>query len=237
MKLRDFMGVTVAFTGCVIGFFLVPFYPWMDPIPFYTLWGSLYVAFVPLDMGVTTRLAWRYKGAFVVFTIARHFILPGIVFGAFWLLMPDFALAALLLAGASIAVNAPFMAMLIGTDIGMATVLGVVSSALVPFSLPVLVDFFVGARVEISRSAMMFTLAQMIIVPTVASVLTRYFSPWLTRKVTEQGYFWGLAMVFLSSVTILSKYAPDLVNEPQLVRGCFIAAFGVMVMLIIVGLL
>jgi len=238
MRLRDFTAIFVALIAAVLGMTVVPqnFVPWLEHVPFYTLMGSLYISFVPLDMGATMRLAWHNKHSFIIYTLIRHLVISSAVFGIFYMIMPDYRLPALLIAGASIASAAPFLAYLAGADVGLTTVLTIMSSAIVPFTLPFLVAILMGSSIEISKLSMMFTLAQIIVVPAVAAFFTRS-SRWLSTKVAEQGYFWGMMMVFLSCIAIFARYKNDLLSSPDIAWEAFLASWFTAFSLIALGFL
>ena len=132
-----------------------------------------------------------------------------------------------MLSGAATAVTAPFIAYLLGADIAFTTILTVTSSFILPFSLPMIVLFWVGKKIDISAIDMMLTLIRMVLIPAVAVFITRRFLPRLARKVQQQGYFWGLATMFLSIMAIFSRYSDFFFSTPEIVWEGLLVATGV----------
>ena len=219
--------ILVIFLGAVIGVYSPEAAPYLGPVPMYSLMVSLYISFMPLQPEDLIGIA-RHNAAGIVWFIAtRQFLLPSATYGLFLLIDPDYALAALLLSGAATAVTAPFIAYLLGADIAFTTILTVTSSFILPFSLPMIVLFWVGKKIDISAIDMMLTLIRMVLIPAVAVFITRRFLPRLARKVQQQGYFWGLATMFLSIMAIFSRYSDFFFSTPEIVWEGLLVATGV----------
>ena len=213
--------------GAMIGIFSPQAAPYVGSVPAYCLMVSLYISFMPLKPCDLTGTLHHHSGAIVWFIVVRQFLLPSILYVLFRFVAPDYALAALLLGGASTAAMAPFFAHLLGGNVAFTTILTVASSFILPLSLPMLVKLWAGKIIDISIVSMMLTLAQMILLPAFAVVLTRRFLPKLAIKVYNQGYFWGMATIFLSTIAIFSRYSNLFNSAPEIVWEALYTALSV----------
>jgi bile acid:Na+ symporter, BASS family len=83
------------------------------------------------------------------------------------------------LTGISTGVVAPFISTLLQANTPMVLVVVVLSSLLVPFTLPPLVDLLFSQTMDISLFSMMRLLFMVIFVPVVvAELLKKYPAPW-----------------------------------------------------------
>ena len=235
MRFRDFSMIVVIFLGAMIGLLTPQAAPYLEHVPFYSLMVSLYISFMPLKLGQVIATARSNVAGIIWFVIARHFLMPSIVFILFDLVAPEYALAALLIAGASTAVTAPFIAYLLEADVGFTTIMTVSSSFILPVSLPAIVLFWAGKAIDIPAAAMMFSLAQVILIPVITVAITQRYLPHLAAAVQRQGHFWGLCTMFLSIAAIFSFFSDDILSSPTVVLGALATSSAVAVILTALG--
>lgn len=231
VRFRDMSMIVVIILAVTTGLLLPQAAPYVEHVPFYSLMVSLYISFMPLKLRQIMITARSNVMGIVWFVITRHFLMPSIVYILFDLLAPEYALAALLIAGASTAVTAPFIAYLLEADVGFTTIMTVSSSFILPLSLPSIVLFWAGKAIDISAASMMFSLAQVILIPVIAVAITQRYLPRLATTVQRQGHFWGLLTMFLSVAAILSYFSDDIFSSPTVVLGALATASAVGVIL------
>ena len=231
MRIRDFSLLIATIIAAVVGVFS----PWaakpLGFVPLYGMMGLLYISFTPLRFGSLIRTVRFNAVAIIWFIIARMFLFPSAVYCLFRLVAPDYALAGMLLAGAATAVVAPFMAHLLEADVAFTTVLTVASSFLLPFTLPFVVMFWVGAEIDISPFSMVFTLAQMILLPAGAAFFTQRFLPGLIKPIQRQTFFWGLTITCCSTLVIFSRYSDFFFATPEAIWNGLGGALAVAVLI------
>ncbi len=145
------------------------------------------------------------------------FVLPVVLYGLFLLVLPDYAVAVLLLTGVSTGVVAPFMSNLVGGNSARVLVVTVITSILVPFSLPAVVGFVLSKSVHLSFWNMLQVLALAIFVPIAAVQVLRRFAPALLDAANRLSYPVNLAMFALINLGIFSKYSGIFYTDPTLI--------------------
>ncbi len=224
VRFRDFSMLLITFLSAVIGIRFPEVAPYLSFAPFYGMMALLYISFMPLRLGNLMGTLRANKIGILWFMLVRLIVLPSALYLLFRLIAPDYALAALLLGGAATGVVAPFIAFILGADVGFTTVLTVVTSFTLPFTLPVMVYFWAGAEIDISLWNMIQTLVLMILVPAVTVGLTQRFLPRLAHSVQEYGYGLGLTVSFFSTLAIFARYADFFVGNPAAVWEAACAA-------------
>jgi BASS family bile acid:Na+ symporter len=150
-------------------------------------------------------------------------ILPVILYGLFLVVMPEYALSALLLTAVSTGVVAPFMSNLVGGNSARVLVVTVITSILVPFSLPAVVEIVLSTSVDLSFWDMLRVLALAIFVPIAAVQVLRRFAPALLEAANRRSYPVNLVMFALINLGVFSKYAEIFYSDPVLIaEACLV---------------
>jgi BASS family bile acid:Na+ symporter len=136
----------------------------------------------------------------------------------------------LLLTGISTGVVAPFMGVLVEADLVTVLRMVVITSVLVPFSLPALVKIMAGAEVTISLWTMIRMLALVIFLPMAAVLLARRIAPRLLATIGT--YQFPISMVLFSMVNfgVFSRYSSFFFAHP----GQIVVSVGVAYVLSVV---
>ena len=144
-------------------------------------------------------------------------VLPVILYGLFLYVMPDYAVSALLLTAVSTGVVAPFMSNLVGGNSARVLVVTVITSILVPFSLPAVVELVLSQSVSFSFWDMLRVLALAIFVPIAAVQILRRFAPHLLDAANRRSYPVNLVMFACITLGVFSKYAEIFYSDPTLI--------------------
>ena len=145
----------------------------------------------------------------------------------FKLLMPQFALGALLVGAASIGVVAPIFSIMVNADTALVLAGNLLSSLLLPLTLPMLlyiVDSFMtlsgfgpmNLPAHLSLSGMTLSLCVTIIVPFAGAFLTRK-APRVTEYILKHQFPVSVSTIALSTLAIFSNYSGVLHQSPSLV--------------------
>ena len=205
-----FLGMFLATMFPVIG---KPLKGWETPL----LMVILFISLLGINISDTLRFIKKSLGHIVVLTLCKLLILPLVIYFIFKFLWPDFAVAALLVAGVSTGVSAPFVALLAGGNRGFVVVLVVITSLGVVFTLPFLCRVLLGSSVNISAMDMLVKLSIVVFVPIICSEIARRVSPAFVRLVMGKSFIVNTFLFFILGVSVFSQNAAHLHANPGLV--------------------
>ncbi len=154
-------------------------------------------------------------------------VFPIILFLIFSVAMPEYAVPVLLLSGVSTGVTAPFVSTLVFADVATVLRMAVVSSLLVPFSLPSLVETLSSNTLSIPLASMIRMLAMVILVPMVCSWLIRRFVPQFRNKIESNQFAVSIVLLGLVNLGVFSKYSHYFFENPQEILMCLVVAYGI----------
>lgn len=143
-------------------------------------------------------------GFFIVLNIV---LLPLAFFMMSFWLDADIRIGLFMLMGVSGAVATPLLASFLELKILWSSVFVILTSVLVPLTLPLLIKWCFGIAVDISMVGMMLFLAKIIFIPAVLAVCFRRFLPKLTLSVFPYTGFVGSLTIslFLGVVVALNQ--------------------------------
>lgn len=195
----------------------------------------LFLSFLAIDLrGLLTHAVTAPR--FMAWLLAtKAVLLPVAVFGLFHLLWPRYELAALLVAGASTAVVAPFFAGLFEADLVLTAAAVILSSLLLPFTLPPLVGWLAGQTFHVAVLPMVRMLALMIFVPAVLGRVSRRRLPRLTDRLLARSYPLSLLSVGVTNLAVFSRYSRFFMQQPQRALEAVAAACLMVVAVLAVG--
>jgi len=223
MRLNDLILFAVVFGSMTWAIFYPttgePFHPLLLPL----LMLLLFLSFMGIDFRALMDTSRSALGRLGLLATMKLVILPIVLYGIALLFMPDFALPVLLLTGISTGVVAPFMGTLVDADPTMIVRMVIVTSVLVPFTLPPLVKILAGASLTIPVYVMVRLLAMVIFLPMAAVWVMRRLAPGFLETIRQRQF--PIAMVLFSAVNlgVFSKYSEFFFKNP----GQLVAAVGV----------
>jgi BASS family bile acid:Na+ symporter len=214
VRLNDLILLLVLFSSMMAGILAPDFGELFQPFPLYLMMLLLFVSLLPIrmeDIWEAVRSGWR--GIFLLASV-KIVLLPVAVFYLFRWLFPDYALGALLLTGISTGVVAPFISGLVGANSARVLVLVVVTSPLVPFTLPLLVKLLSEQAMTLSLAAMIRMLALVVFVPVAAVELLRRTLPGFLRKIDRRRFPVSLAVFAMINLAVFSRYSQFFHQRP-----------------------
>ena len=221
-RLRDLFLVVTAFGGIVFGVMVPGWDKIGSPLVLYALMAILFLSFLDLDFKVLFRLGRDEILEVVIWSAIKLIALPILLWVLAKLTVSDWALPVLLLGGASAGVLAPFFASLLGSDVHRPLQIVVVTSLLIPLTLPVLVDVFLGHQLTIPFSHMFRLLCLMIFVPLAAVPMARRLVPQVLDQVRRARFPLLLALIFLCNAGVFAPFSTFLQSHV----GQALAALG-----------
>ena len=138
MRSRDLVMIVVSFLAMLAGSFLPGLAEPLAPFPRLCLIVLLYLGFLSVGTEALFIHARLIPGTVSGLVLIRLFVLPLLSFAVFKLLMPQFALGALLVGAASIGVVAPIFSIMVNADTALVLAGNLLSSLLLPLTLPML---------------------------------------------------------------------------------------------------
>ena len=205
--------------------------------PLYCMMCLLFLSF--LSISITQISDALRKSALLIggFLVLRMILIPVGVALLFRLIWPEYSLSALLLTGISTGVVAPFISTLLRANTPLVLVVVVLSSLLVPFSLPPLVNLLFSQDMDIPLISMMRLLFVVIFVPMAAGeTLKRVCRPLVDRLIGKQ-YYISLVLFTVTNLGIFSRYSEFFYQEPGTILMAMAAAFVLGGLYLVVGIL
>lgn len=206
-----------------------------QPFILYLMMMLLFLSFLRIDFRAlfdtsSASMFWLAKMVAV-----KLIALPALFYWLCRFILPEYAVPALLLSGISTGVVAPFIGTILNADIPLVLRMVVVSSLLVPFSLPPLVELLAGSEISIPLWPMMKLLAQVIFIPLTAVFLIRRFRPGLLEPLAPWQYSISLALFFVINLGVFSRYSSFFSQHPGQLFLSIGVAYALSVMYYAVG--
>ena len=236
-RIKDIVLLLVVFSSMVAGVawpaetrFLGAYLSWI-------LMGLLFLAFLKVFPPTIWETLRRYPIKLAMLILAKLIVLPCIIYLAVAKLIPAYALGVLLLAGVSTGLSASFFAGLVGASIPLVLAMTVVTTLLLPVTLPLIVKVLIGRELHFDLVGLAGLLAAMIFVPFFTSWLFRRVSPKLSDWVEERSYPISLVLFAAMNLGAFGLYAPFLRAHQAQVVFAVLVGFGLAAFLASTGML
>ncbi len=211
---RDLTLLFVVLLSMAGGIFFPRFGLLFREFPFYCLMILLFLSFLSIEMATLWAALKNTLPKIVCLSFLKLILLPLVVYAVFRVVAPSYAVAALLLSGVSTGVVAPFIANLVGANGALVMVVVVVTSLLVPFTLPLLIDMLLHREVDIPLPAMIRMLAFVVFLPFLAAETLRKAAPRIQAGILKARYPISLGLFAVINLGIFSQYAGFFHREP-----------------------
>jgi len=236
-RLNDVILLLVIFSSMIAGILLPRFGSVFQPYPLYLMMFLLFLSFLSIKIDTVWQTFQHNSRAVLWLSLLKLIILPGAVYLLFRIFYPSYAVAALLLTGISTGVVAPFIASLVRADGALVLVIVVISSLMVPLTLPALVEFLVGQTIEISFVGMVRMLCLIVFVPILAVELLRRLIPGLLESLMKWRFPVSLIIFAVINLGVFSKYAGFFQQNPLIIMEATLVAFILGGIYLLVGFL
>lgn len=236
-RAKDLLLLLVIFSSLFAGVVAPEFSSFFQPFPLFCMMMMLFLSFLSIRI-TDIRANLKGKGRVIFFfLVLRMIALPLCIALLFKVFLPRYSLAALLLSGISTGVVAPFLSNLIYANSALVLMIVVVSSLLVPFTLPALVDVLFGRAMEISFMGMVRLLFMVVFVPVAMAELLRRFSKGLYQVLLRGQYPISLALFAITNMGIFSAYSDFFLQQPLIMVGALGVALVLGAIYLVAGLL
>ena len=236
LRFRDLILLVVIYSSMLGGILVPKAGEAFQALPLYCMMSLLLLSF--LSISITQILQTLRKSALLIagFLLLRMILIPLGVALLFRFIWPAYSLSALLLTGISTGVVAPFISTLLLANTPLVLVVVVLSSLLVPFTLPPLVDLLFSQTMDISLLGMMRLLLLVIFVPVVAAEILKKASRPLVEALMGKQYYISLVLFTVTNLGIFSRYSEFFYQEPMTIVMATAAALILGGLYLVVGL-
>jgi len=214
IRANDLILLLVLFSSMVAGILAPGFGALFQPYPLYLMMAFFFLSLLPIRLDAiwdTLRKGWLF---IALLSSVKIVFLPVAVFFLFKAVFPEYALGALLIAGISTGVVAPFISNLVGANSALVLVLVVVTSPLVPFTLPVLVKLLSEQAMALSLFAMIRMLALVVFIPLLVVEILRRITPRLLEAIDRRRFPISLVLFATINLAVFSKYSVYFHQKP-----------------------
>ena len=235
MGIKDYILTAVLYGSLLVGIFFPGPSATVSGTIKYLMMTLLFLAFIkisPADVGRSLMSNWA---GIIWGTMLRLVIAPAVAYWITRALYPPLAFPILLLAGASTGVSSPFFTSLCRGNISYCLVMAVVTSLILPISLPVMVKVLAHATLEYNFTAMALFLAMIIFVPLGAAFVFRALVPGLLEPMNRMSYPISLVVVTGINFGALGRYVPYLKTNPEQILYCALYSIGLALVLALLG--
>ena len=178
-----------------------------SPYPLYLMMLFLFFSFLKVEFVEVLEHIKESVSIIPVLCLFKLVLLPAGLFFCFHFMWPKYAIPVLLLSGVSTGVMGPFIAGLLNAPTLLVLMMVVLSSLLIPFTLPAMVKMLAGQTIELSFLAMVKMLVMVVLVPALAAIFTRQFFPSSLKRLEKIQFPVSLGLLALVSFGIFPKYS------------------------------
>jgi bile acid:Na+ symporter, BASS family len=224
-QLNDFILVVVVISSMAVAIIFPDFCSFFQVVPVYCLIVNFSLSLLSIDLKDVWKALKGHSGQILAFTVMKLAILPVIMYFVFYFIAPQYALAALLLTGVSAGVVSPLISNMVRGNSSLVLVVVMITSALVPFTLPALIKVVVAKEVVISFFAMLKMLSIVIFIPIILVEIIRYLTPRLVAPIMKIQFPVSLLMFALINLGVFYRYAPFFKKEPSVIIMATVVTF------------
>jgi BASS family bile acid:Na+ symporter len=204
--------------------------------PIYCLMINFFLSYLSIDLADVWKALKGHYVQITAFTIMKLALLPVIIYFVFYFVAPGYALAALLLTGVSSGVVSPMISNMVKGNSSLVLVVVVITSSLVPFTLPALIKIVVAKEVAISFLPMLKMLAMVIFIPIIAVEIIRYLMPRFVAPILKIQFPVSLLLFALINLGVFYRYAPFFKKEPSVIMMAMVVTFVLAAIYCVVGI-
>lgn len=207
------------------------------PYPLYLLMLLLFLSFLRIEFANAFQEVRKTTSVLFILCFLKLLVLPTGLYFLTRAILPEYALPVLLLSGISTGVVAPFISGLLNASTLLVLMMVVISSLLVPFSLPALVELLIGQTIDISFLSMVKILSALVFLPTLSAILLRRWVPSFLKKMERVQFPVSLVIFACINLGVFGKYSSYFRQKPEKVVEAIIVAFVLSAVYHILGFL
>jgi BASS family bile acid:Na+ symporter len=237
IRLKDILLVFVVLSSMAAAIIFPGFGSRFKALPFYCLMLNFFLSYLSIDLASVWKALKGHSAQILAFTVMKLAILPVIIYFAFHLVAPDYALSALLLTGVSTGVVAPMISNMVRANSALVLVVVVITSVLAPFTLPALIKMVAAKEAAISFLYMLRMLATVIFIPIIIVEVMRYLLPRIVAPILKIQFPVSLLLFALINLGVFYRYAHFFKKEPSVIIMAAVVVFVLAVIYCAIGIL
>lgn len=234
-RLNDLILLLVIFFSILAGILLPRFGSLFQPYLLYFMMFFLFLSFLSIKIGNIWCTLKQSFWTILFLSFLKTIALPIGVYFLFRVIYPSYAIAALLLSGISTGVVAPFISNLVKANSSLVLVMVVITSLVVPFTLPATIDILLARSIELAVSAMIRMLSLVIFVPILAVETLRRLRPGLIKEIMKRQFPASLVTFSLINLGVFSRYAEFFYQKPSTILVAILVAVILSAIYLVVG--
>jgi BASS family bile acid:Na+ symporter len=237
IRFNDFILLITVFSSMLAGILFPRYASIFKPFPLYTMMFLLFLSFLSIRFNSIIKTIKEQKIYILWLLFLKLIVLPTGIYFLFKIIFPRYALGSLLITGVSTGVVAPFIASIVNANGPLVLVMVVISSLIVPITLPVLVEVFLGRILEIPLLDMISMLSVVVFVPLVFLEILRKFTPVFIEKLNRRKFPISLTIFAIINLGVFSKYSEFFRQNPITIVEATLVALALGAIYFIVGIL
>lgn len=191
----------------IIGYTFPKLFVWGTAITDKLLMFSFFLGCIRINFDEALHLRSNY-GKLFLFTLLNLVLLPLLLYAITPFVNMDTRTGIFLIMAASGGMLTPLIASFLGLNILWAVVYTILSSSLVPFTLPLLVRVVFGVETSANSLEMVLFLAKIVFPPAILAYLFRKYLSGFTAKLTRfSGTIGSVNMSFFVAIVIASNHS------------------------------
>jgi len=234
-RLNDLILLLVIFLSILAGVLLPRFGSLFQPYVLYFMMFFLFLSFLSINIDTIWRTLRQSFRTILFLSFLKTIALPIGVYFLFRVIYPSYAIAALLLSGISTGVVAPFISNLVKANSSLVLVMVVITSLVVPFTLPATIDILLARSIELAVSPMIRMLSLVIFVPILAVETLRRLRPGLIKEIMKRQFPVSLVTFSLINLGVFSRYAEFFYQKPSTILVAILVAAILSAIYLVVG--
>ena len=207
MRGRDLLLIAVALAGIAGGVALPGIAGVCSPYVLYFMMAILFLSFLRIDFAALLRLGGVALLEVAAWSAWKLVVVPVTLWTLCRVMMPELSLAVLLCSGVSSGVTAPFFAGLLGARVERVLQVVVVTSLLVPLTLPALTRVLMGAELAIPYWPMVRMLLLVMFVPLFLALALRRLWPVILTHLDRVQFPLVLGLFLVINLGVFANYA------------------------------
>ena len=236
-RLNDIILLLVILLSMLTAILLPRFGSLFQPFPLYLMMLLLFVSFLSIRLDAVFRIARDFARPILFLSLLKTIALPIGIYFLFKVLYPSYAVAALLLSGISTGIAAPFISNVLKANGLLVLVMVVITSLIVPFTLPAIAKILLSRSVDISLISMIRSLCLVLFVPVAAVETLRRLWPRFAAMMIKQQFPLSLITITLIILGVFSRYAVFFRQKPAAILEAVVVAIVLAGIYLLVGIL
>lgn len=234
-RLNDLILLLVLFSSMLSGIVWPGVFSFLQPYPLYLIMFLLFINLLTIKIDDIWHMIRESYMVIISLALLKMIALPLAIYFLFLTIYPAYAISALLLTGISTGVVAPFISNLVKANTPLVLVMVIITSPMVPFTLPVLVKLLLARSIEISMLSMIRMLSMVIFVPILSYVVFRRLVPGLLERVMKRQFPISLIAFSLINLGVFSRYSDFFHQKPITILVAALVATSLSMIYLFVG--